>query len=56
MMSSNWRVIPREVVEEIAEEYEKSEGEILYMIANDELPEDMADTLDAKIANFQREE
>lgn len=45
-MDENWRVIPTEIIKEMAEALGVSGGEIIYMIGYNELPEDMAELLE----------
>ncbi len=47
----NWRIIPIDVVKEMMETYSISVGELLYMIAHEELSENMAETLERLLEN-----
>jgi hypothetical protein len=46
MNTDNWRIIPTDIIEEMAEAYGVTAGEIIYMIGMDELPSEMEEVLE----------
>jgi len=53
-MNNNWRVIPAEIVKEMAIKFEMDDGELLYLIANDELSDEMEKHLEEKLKEWER--
>ncbi len=53
MSTNNWQVIPTEIIEEMAEAYGMTAGEIIYLIGMDEMPSDMAEVLETLLKNEQ---
>lgn len=50
---NNWLIIPTEIIEEMAEAYGMTAGEILYLIGMDEMPPDMKEALEALLEDTQ---
>ncbi len=51
MDKNNWRSIPTEVIEEAAEAYGMTAGELIYAMMNGELSKEMEDAIEAAIEN-----
>ncbi len=49
----NWQVIPTKIIEEMAEAYGMTAGEIIYLIGKDEMPPEMAEALETLLEDTQ---